>query len=549
MHHLLIKRFWYSGRTLAFVLCLLLLAPAVILADVNQPLEKITMQLRWKHQFQFAGYYAAKHKGFYREQGLDVTIVAGEPGKTPVREVLEGRAEYGEANSESLYEFLNGEPLVALAAIFQHSPSILLTLEKSGIRFPQHLIGKKVMMVGGTDDFDFLAMLANEGVDIDSVDVIPSSYNIQDLIDGKVDVFNAYLTNEPYYLQEKGVAGHVISPVNYGVDFYSDILFTTREEIKKNPQRVKAFREASIRGWEYAMANPEEIIDLILTEYGSEKTRPHLQFEARAMQKLIMPDLIPVGNINPGRFQRMADLMVRFGFADSNFSLDDFIYDPNPTVGRDVFVKTTVIFSALLLLAAIVAVLLWRLNQRLRYEINQRHAAEKKLLKIAYHDALTGLPNRILFSDRLDNSIAHSKRNNMMLAVAYLDLDGFKPINDRYGHSTGDKFLIALSKKMQEILREVDTISRFGGDEFLVIFNDLHSKDEVILILKRLLNVTSQQIDVDNNLLSCSASIGVTFYPQDEEIDSDQLIRQADIAMYQAKSTGKNRYCFFEGDC
>lgn len=531
---------------MALALSLLLFLPSSILAENSQPLEKITMQLRWKHQFQFAGYYAAKHKGFYQELGLDVTIVAGEPGKTPVREVLGGRAEYGEANSESLYEYLNGQPLVALAAIFQHSPSVLLTLKKSGIKFPQQLIGKKVMMVGGTDDFDFLAMMVNEGVDVDSVDIIPSSYNIQDLIDGKVDVFNAYLTNEPFYLEERNLEGHVISPVNYGVDFYSDILFTTREEIKNNPERVKAFREASIKGWEYAMKNPEEIIDLILAEYGSEKSRPHLQFEAKAMQNLIMPDLIPVGNINPGRFQRMADLMVRFEFADAGFSLDDFIYNPNPTVGRDVYVKTTVIISILLLLAIFVAVLLWRFNKRFRYEIRQRHAAEKKLEKIAYHDPLTGLPNRILFSDRLDNSIAQVKRHGLMLAVAYLDLDGFKPINDLYGHSSGDKFLTVLSKNMLKILREVDTISRFGGDEFLVIFNDLHSKNEVLLILDRLLDVARQKVLIDGNELSCSVSIGVTFYPQDKEIDADQLIRQADMAMYNAKTNGKNRYCFFE---
>ena len=289
MLYVSIKQYLLNKRRLTLALSLLMVLPLTIFANQSPSLETITMQLRWKHQFQFAGYYAAKHKGFYRELGLDVTIVAGEPGKTPVREVLEGRAEYGEANSESLYEFLNGQPLVALAAIFQHSPSVLLTLKKSGIKFPQHLIGKKVMMVGGTDDFDFLAMMVNEGVDVDSVNIIPSSYNIQDLIDGKVDAFNAYLTNEPFYLEERNIEGHLISPVNYGVDFYSDILFTTREEIKNNPERVKAFREASIKGWEYAMENTEEIIDLILTEYGSEKSRAHLQFEAAAMQELIYP--------------------------------------------------------------------------------------------------------------------------------------------------------------------------------------------------------------------------------------------------------------------
>jgi diguanylate cyclase (GGDEF)-like protein len=536
----------FLGAISHMVALLLVLTLWTVPALAADDLEKITMQLRWKHQFQFAGYYAAKHKGFYREKGLDVTLVAGAPGRTPVNEVLEGRAEYGEANSEVLYGYLNGQPLVALAAIFQHSPSVLLTLKNSGIQFPHNLVGKKVMMVGGTDDFDFLAMLVNEGVDPDSLQIIPSSYNIQDLIDGKVDVFNAYLTNEPFYLKEQGLEGRVISPINYGVDFYSDILFTSREEIKKHPKRVKAFREASIRGWEYAMAHPEEIIDLIVAEYGSEKSRAHLQFEADAMQKLILPDLVPVGNINPGRFHRMADLMVRFGFAEPGFSLDDFIYNPDPTVGRGLFIGTVAVIGGLLILAILVVGLLMRFNRRFRQEIHQRRVAEQELVKIAFHDALTGLPNRNLFSDRLERSMEQVKRSKLMLAVVYLDLDGFKQINDSHGHQIGDRYLVGLATALQQELRGVDTISRFGGDEFLAIFNDLKNRNEVDPLLQRLLKIASQTVTIDGVALSCSASIGVTFYPQDEEVDADLLIRQADIAMYQAKTSGKNCYRFFE---
>ncbi|MDO9189843.1 MAG: ABC transporter substrate-binding protein, partial [Sulfurimicrobium sp.] len=186
----------------AFVAGLLLMsAPQLIAANAgtsSKPLAPVTMQLRWLHQFQFAGYYAALHKGFYREKGLDVTIVAGAPDRRPVEEVMAGRAQYGEANSELLFHYLKGDPLVALAAIFQHSPSVLLTRKDSGIRTPQDLIGKRIMMVGGTEDVDFLAMLANEGVVSHKFEILPSSYDIQDLINGKTDAFNAYLTNEPY---------------------------------------------------------------------------------------------------------------------------------------------------------------------------------------------------------------------------------------------------------------------------------------------------------------------------------------------------------------
>ncbi|MDP1705908.1 MAG: ABC transporter substrate-binding protein, partial [Sulfurimicrobium sp.] len=357
----------------AFVAGLLLMsAPQLIAANAgtsSKPLAPVTMQLRWLHQFQFAGYYAALHKGFYREKGLDVTIVAGAPDRRPVEEVMAGRAQYGEANSELLFHYLKGDPLVALAAIFQHSPSVLLTRKDSGIRTPQDLIGKRIMMVGGTEDVDFLAMLANEGVVSHKFEILPSSYDIQDLINGKTDAFNAYLTNEPYSLREQQIEGHVIQPINYGVDFYSDILFTTQDEIRKHPDRVKAFREASLRGWEYAMQHKQEVIDIIEKHYRPDKSRAHLEFEAAAMEALIQPTLIPIGNINPGRFQRMADTLAQFKLVEPGYKLDDFIYDPNPKVALSTFWQTIGFGAVLFLLAGLIALTLWRLNQRLGREI------------------------------------------------------------------------------------------------------------------------------------------------------------------------------------
>jgi diguanylate cyclase (GGDEF)-like protein/PAS domain S-box-containing protein len=343
------------------------------------------MQIRWLHQFQFAGYYAALHKGYYREKGLDVTIVAGAPDRRPVEEVLAGRAQYGEANSELLLHYLKGEPLVALAAIFQHSPAVLLTRQDSGIRTPQDLIGKRIMMVSGKADVDFLAMLANEAVDPKKLDILPSSYDIHDLINGKTDAFNAYLTNEPYFLQERHIKSHTIQPINYGVDFYSDILFTTQHEIRQHPERVKAFREASLRGWEYAMQHKQEIIDLIEKHYRPEKSRAHLEFEAEAMESLIQPTLIPIGNINPGRFQRMADTLVQFKLVDQGRKLDDFIYDPNPKIALSTFWQTVGVSAILLLLAGLAALSLWRLNQRLAREIAHGREAERLLTRSEQH--------------------------------------------------------------------------------------------------------------------------------------------------------------------
>jgi len=342
-------------------------------------LTLINFQLRWHHQFQFAGYYAALEQGYYRDAGLDVTLIEGAPGRDPVGEVLAGRAHYGEANSELLYQRLKGAPLVALAAIFQHSPSMLLTRTDSGLTTPQDLIGKRVMMIGDSTDADLLAMLINEGVKLDQVDIIDSSYQIEDLLNGSTDAFNAYSTNEPYYLLQNELDSSVINPRDYGVDFYSDILFTTEHELKLHPERVAAFREATLKGWRYAMANREEIINLLHTKYGVQKSSDHLRFEAEAMQQLILPDLIEMGHMNPGRWQHMADTFVQTGMVEPGYSLEGFIYNPAAEDGYAWTAQALKIAIIVILVIGFSVILLLIFNKRLQREINERRLTEEQL--------------------------------------------------------------------------------------------------------------------------------------------------------------------------
>jgi diguanylate cyclase (GGDEF)-like protein/PAS domain S-box-containing protein len=171
---------------------------------------------------------------------------------------------------------------------------------------------------------------------------------------------------------------------------------------------------------------------------------------------------------------------------------------------------------------------------------------ESRLEQIAHFDMLTGLPNRVLLSDRLHQAMAQAHRRNQLVAVAYLDLDGFKAINDLHGHDAGDQLLMNLAKRMKQALRESDTVARLGGDEFVVVFLDLPDVEAIHPELARLLAVASQPMQIGDLDLHVSASIGVSFYPQAEDIDADQLLRQADQAMYRAKLDGKNRYCIFD---
>lgn len=181
-------------------------------------------------------------------------------------------------------------------------------------------------------------------------------------------------------------------------------------------------------------------------------------------------------------------------------------------------------------------------------DISAAKEHEKQLQRIAYYDSLTALPNRVLLADRLHQAMIQSHRRGQPLAVVYLDLDGFKTINDTHGHNVGDQLLIALSDRMKQALREGDTLARIGGDEFVAILVDLANVEASEPMISRLLLAAAQPVHLGDLILRVSASLGVTFYPQPQEADADLLLRQADQAMYQAKLAGKNRLHVFDTD-
>lgn len=181
-------------------------------------------------------------------------------------------------------------------------------------------------------------------------------------------------------------------------------------------------------------------------------------------------------------------------------------------------------------------------------DISERKKYEIQLQHIAQYDPLTSLPNRILLADRLEQAMAHSNRSKQLFALLYLDIDGFKYVNDTFGHEVGDQLLVALATNMKRTLREIDTIARIGGDEFVILLLKTNDIQACVGMLNRLLHCAKKPVMIEDQLLYVSASIGVTFFPQSDYISADQLLSQADYAMYQAKAAGKNRYHVFDLD-
>jgi diguanylate cyclase (GGDEF)-like protein/PAS domain S-box-containing protein len=485
-----------------------------------------------------------------------------------------------------------------------------------------------------------------------------------------VDGMTAYSTNELFELNIAKFAYQIYSPRAVGIDFYGDNLFTTERQIKSNPARVAAFRAASLKGWQYAMAHPDEIIDLILEKYSKQHPREFYVFEAQQMVPLLQSSLIEVGYMNPGRWQHIAQTYATSGLLPQNVSLDGFLYDTTPpsSVWSPYFGGALALLLGMTLLASYIL----RTNRRLAAslasqklaqqalsesqqlyqsilhaspdgvavsdlqgiilhaspadvtmmggvtedqligrnisefldpaeaqraianinamlegvyngaadyrlirldgslldveinaeilrdakgqpsglifvvrDIRERKKNEERILHMAQHDQLTGLPNRALFSDRLQRAIVNSVRDKTGLALMFIDLDRFKPVNDTYGHIVGDLLLQDVARRMLECLRDSDTVARIGGDEFVVLLRDASAIPDTLTVAEKIRSGLDRPFVLQGHTLQISCSIGVAQFPEHGQ-DDITLAKNADVAMYRAKDRGRNQVCLYE---
>jgi len=179
------------------------------------------------------------------------------------------------------------------------------------------------------------------------------------------------------------------------------------------------------------------------------------------------------------------------------------------------------------------------------HDITNRKQQEDDLTRRANHDPLTGLPNRAVFEDRLEQVLTNNRRNQQKAGVLFLDLDKFKPVNDTYGHAVGDKLLIEISKRIQEIIRKEDTLARVGGDEFTIIFRSIAKAKDAGILAQKIIDVVSMPFEIDGNSVQVGVSIGIAIYPSNADTMEGLLLR-ADAAMYAAKNDGRNNYKYYK---
>ncbi len=421
-------------KSLSYV-CVLWLAWVAMLLPCQA--AHVHVQLKWKHQFQFAGFYAALDKGFYADENLEVELIEGGPGLDPIKELLAGDVQYAVADAGVLLARSNAKPVVIVASFFQHSPQVIYT--RSDIAKLSDLRAKRVMMQAGFLTIEVQAMLRRAGLDAKDYQRLPIGH-LDDLIAGRTDAFPGYSSNEGFILQQR-IPFNTFSPRDYGIDFYGDALLTSESELHSKPERVAAFRRATIKGWEYALEHQQELIALIKEKYDSQhKSVEHLSYEANAIADLMVANIVPVGFSNVQRWQHIATVFEDLGHAHMNVDWNTFVYQPD--AGARALLWPYRYWIAFIALAVLVLVL-YLYNIQLRQGIRKRTAALNQITH-EYKDILDHMQDAYYRANMNGDVIWVSLACERQMGYKREDLIG-KPLSTLYYDEGGrDLFLQAL---------------------------------------------------------------------------------------------------------
>jgi ABC-type nitrate/sulfonate/bicarbonate transport system substrate-binding protein/signal transduction histidine kinase len=291
-------------------------------------LQKTSVELMWLDQFEFAGFYIAKEKGFYEDAGLDVELKKFDSSMDLTKKVLDKEADFGLNSSSLLIDKAKGKDIVLLGTIFQSSPLALLALKNSNIETFSDMKNKKVMISNNQENFAPLqSMLKSQGLQPQELSFISHSFDVDDLINKKTDMMSVYVTNEPFILNEKGYEYTIFNPKNFGFNFYEDLIFTSKDFASKNPKLVKDFYNATMKGWKYAFDNIEETAQIIHEKYNTQnKSLKALIFEANEMKKLVYDKNGKFGTISQEKINLILNTYRVMGLINNQLELDDLIY-------------------------------------------------------------------------------------------------------------------------------------------------------------------------------------------------------------------------------
>ncbi|QOY52403.1 ABC transporter substrate-binding protein [Candidatus Sulfurimonas baltica] len=284
--------------------------------------EKVTVQLEWKHQFEFAGFYAALEKGYYKDVGIEAEIKEFNNNISITDDVLNGKAAFGVSSSSLILERLKNKPVVLLASYFKQNALALVT--KPDIKKPGDLKDKKIMALSSEMERTSLgAMLKDSNIEKSDYTLVNHNFGVDKFVNGEVDAMSVFITSQPFLLDTLGVKFNILNPSDYGIYSYDVELFTSEKFAKEHPLIVNKFLLATNKGWEYALNNKEEIVELIYNKYSKQKTKEALLYEAHKTEDLFKRNIFQIGAVVPELIKLNIDMYKKLGLVKKDVGVSD----------------------------------------------------------------------------------------------------------------------------------------------------------------------------------------------------------------------------------
>ena len=428
----------------------LIVSYLILFSFVNaQELTKVSVQLLWKHQFEYAGLYIAKEKGFYKNVGLDVSFKEFKFGTNISEDVSAGISDFGLNGSSLILDRINGLDVYLLMPFLQTSPFVLMTKERDDIKNINDLKNKNIMLTSNQITMASLnAMLKVNNISSKDFLTQEHSFSLEDLLNDKIDAMSVFLSNEPFYLLKNNIKYNIFNPSDYGFNFYDNILFTSTNLLNKNPKLVKDFYTATKKGWEYAYNNIDETVKLILENYNTQnKTYEHLIYEANELKKMSGYGSNSYEKFKPEIINQIVQTYNLLDISKSNVNIEELIYSDALYREKDI---NFILIGKIIIGILIILIGFYYWNRKLS-RLNKKIRKSQEKISLLLNNAGQGF---LVFKDDFKIDDEYSKECEKLLGdnIAFMDISKllFKDLNKQEFFK--NTLLVAL-KEQNEIKR------------------------------------------------------------------------------------------------